>query len=310
MSAVRRGLGVSAVALMLAAALSQPAWAVDVSNLSSIEADPCFQQAHQRALDSNLGVIESQIVAACTDAHGNPTEAMALLKDRARLPPWLPPAAGGFGATTVLAAALAELAALALLLGVDLGYAARALDMVPSPGIALPFGQVATRLAMAALLTALATLPTATILLALGLLVFAVRACRWTAPQAADSEKAAGGMFAILATDLLGNLPVSLGIAAVSRGSFVLAGGGVLLAALAARLLHPTFTRLLRQRPVMVRVAAAVLAAIAGSAALSDSALPALPGVASLAIPLGLAVLVAAFGQMGRHTPATHSPAA
>ncbi len=293
--------------LLLAAAGTTPAGAVDVSHLASVEEDPCFQQAHQRALDHGLGVIESQIVAACTDAHGNPTDAMALLTERAKAPPWLPPASGGMGSRTVLVLAVLQLAILASLLGVDAGYAGRAL------GLALPVAAVtalvAGRLLAALVLTALLALPGVTVIVALGMLAFAVRASRWRGPQLAagpaePSGRLAGGI-GVLGTDLIGNLPATLGIALASRGSLLLAACGVLAAMGAARLLHPVLTRLMLQRPVLPRAAAALVAVVAGLAVLSD------PGIAAfgpapvpllLAVPALFAVLALAAG----YRPSVH----
>ncbi len=280
---------IPAAALLLAAAT--PARAVDVSNLAGIEDDPCFQQTHQRVLDSQLGAIESQIVAACTDAHGNPTDAMALLTERAKAPPWLPPASGGLNAASVLVAALIELAILSSLLGVDAGYAARALGLAV-PALATP-AILAVRLLAALLLTALMTLPGLMALGAAGLLAIAIRACRWRSPQPPAAPAETAGRLAtgigLLGTDLLANLPVTLGIAAASRGSLLLAAGGVLAAAAAARLLHPALARLLQRRPVLARAAGALIAAIAGHAALSD------PGIAPLgAVPIPLLLAVPA----------------
>ncbi len=300
--AMRRLLARSGLVLLLLAAVT-PAGAVDVSNLAGIEDDPCFQQTRQRVLDSQLGAIESGIVAACTDARGNPTDAMALLTERAKAPPWLPPASGGMDATAVLLAALAQLAILAALLGVDAGYAARALGLA-LPAAAVP-AIVAVRALAAVLLTALATLPGLTALAALALLAFAVRASRWRGPQppAAGPAEPAGRLatgIGVLGTDLLANLPVSLGIAAASRGSPVLAVAGVLAAAGAARLLHPALARL-RLRPVLTQAAGALIAAIAGLAALSDpglAALGAMPVPLLLAAPACMAVLALVAGRL------------
>ena len=308
---VRRLLARFGLLLLLAA--PTPAGAVDVSNLASVEDDPCFQQTHQRVLDSQLRAIESQIVAACTDARGNPTDAMALLTERAKAPPWLPPASGGMDATAVLLAALVQLAILAALLGVDVGYAARALGVsalgVGASGVALPAAAVpvivAVRALAAGLLTALAALPGLTVLAALGLLAFAVRTCRWRGPQppAASPAEPAGRLavgVGVLGTDLLANLPVSLGIAVASRGSLVLAVAGVLAAAGAARLLHPALARRLLLRPVLARAAGALIAAVAGLAALSDpglAALGAMPVPLLLAVPACLAVLALIAGR-------------
>ncbi len=302
----RRLLARSGLLLLLAA--PTPASAVDVSNLASVEDDPCFQQTHQRVLDSQLRAIESQIVAACTDAHGNPTDAMALLTERAKAPPWLPPASGGMDAAAVLLAALAQLAILAVLLGVDASYAVRALG-VGALGVTLPAAAVpvivAVRGLAAVLLTALAALPGLTVLAALGLLAFAVRTCRWRGPQlpATSPAEPAGRLavgVSVLATDLLANLPVSLGIAVASRGSLVLAVAGVLAAAGAARLLHPALARLLLLRPVLTQAAGALIAAVAGLAALSDpglAALGAMPIPLLLAVPACLAVLALIAGR-------------
>ena len=274
-------------ALLLASII--PAAAVDVSNLAGSEDDPCFQQTHQRVLDSQLGAIESQIVAACTDAHGNPTDAMALLTERAKAPPWLPPASGGLNATAVLLLALAELAILASLLGVDAGYAARALGLV-APTFATP-AIIAVRVLAAMLLTALTTLPGLTMLAAAGLLAVAIRTCRWRGPQPSTVPVGTAGLLAtgigVLGTDLLANIPATLGIAAASHGSLLLAVGGVLAAAAAVRLLHPAGARLLRRRPVLVRAAGALIAAVAGLAALSD---PGLALLGTVPVPLLLAV--------------------
>ena len=280
---------IPAVAALLLAAT--PALAVDVSNLAGIEDDPCFQQTHQRVLDGQIGAIESGIVAACTDAHGNPTDAMALLTERAKAPPWLPPASGGLNAGSVLVAALIELAILTSLLGVDAGYAARALGLAV-PTLATP-GILAVRMLAALLLTTLMTLPGLMVLGAAGLLAVAVRSCRWLGPQPPAAPVETAGRLAngtgLLGTDLLANLPVTLAIAAASRGSLLLAAGGVLAAAAAARLLHPALARLLQRRPVLSRAAGASIAAIAGHAALSD------PGIAPLgAVPLPLLLAVPA----------------
>ncbi len=285
----RRLLAPACAALLIASALT-PASAVDVSNLAAIEDDPCFQQTHQRVLDRQLGAIESQIVAACTDAHGNPTEAMALLTERAKAPPWLPPASGGMGATAVLLLAL--------------------------PAAAVP-AIVAARALAAVLLTALAALPGLTVLAALGLLAFAVRACRWRGPQppaAAGPVEAVGrlaGGIGVLGTDLLANLPVSLGIAAASRGSLALAAAGVLAAAGAARLLHPALARLLLRRPVLAQAAGGLIAAIAGLAALQDpgfAALGAMPAPLFLAVPACLAVLALVAGRRPLRRPPLRAP--
>ena len=296
-----RLLARSGLVLLLLGAVT-PAGAVDVSNLAGIEDDPCFQQTHQRVLDSQLGAIESQIVTACIDARGNPTDAMALLTERAKAPPWLPPASGGMDATAVLLAALVQLAILAVLLGVDAGYAARALGLA-LPAAAVP-AIIAVRALAAVLLTALAALPGLTMLAALGLLAFAVRACRWRGPQPPATGAAAAGRLAtaaaVLGTDLLANLPVSLGIAVASRGSSVLAVAGVLAAAGAARLLHPRLAQLLLRRPVLARTAGALVAAVAGLAALSDpglAALGAVPVPLLLAVPACLAVLALIAGR-------------
>ncbi len=310
----RRLLAPACAALLIASALT-PASAVDVSNLAAIEDDPCFQQTHQRVLDRQLGAIESQIVAACTDAHGNPTEAMALLTERAKAPPWLPPASGGMGATAVLLLALAQLAILAPLLGVDAVYAGRALGLA-LPAAAVP-AIVAARALAAVLLTALAALPGLTVLAALGLLAFAVRACRWRGPQppaAAGPVEAVGrlaGGIGVLGTDLLANLPVSLGIAAASRGSLALAAAGVLAAAGAARLLHPALARLLLRRPVLAQAAGGLIAAIAGLAALQDpgfAALGAMPAPLFLAVPACLAVLALVAGRRPLRRPPLRAP--
>ena len=301
MTARRGAVAAFGLALVLLGMTVPPARAVDVSSLSDIESDPCFQQAHQRALDHHLGVIESQIVAACTDAHGNPTEAMALLTERAKAPPWLPPAAGGLSATAVLLAALAELVVVAILLGVDVGYSARALAVTP------PLGQVpgavailAARLVAAAMLTLLVALPGLTILMSVGLLILAIRVCRWRGPSSThdaapgrDAGRVARAI-AMLGTDLLANAPVTLGIAAVARGSIVLALAGVLVAAGAARLLHPGLGQRMMRRPVLGRAAGGVIAWIGGMAALSDPAFASLgppPLFVIALVPAGLAGL-------------------
>jgi hypothetical protein len=301
------------IALLLSA-VSPGARAVDVSNLSDIEADPCFQQAHQRALGHQLGVIESQIVAACTDAHGNPTDAMALLTERAKAPPWLPPASGGMSATGALLAALAQLAVVVALLGVDVGYAARAIGLPPQSA-AVASGLVAARLIVALALTALAALPGMTILAAVGLLLFAARMCRWLGPlppagPSSASGLGAAGRIALLGTDLFGNAVVTLGIAAASRGSLALAGGGVLVAVPAARLLHPMLSRLLTRRPTLARGAGALVAWVAGLAALSDQAMPTFDTPATLALSAVPAALVVLAAIAGRRRPAIHAPLA
>lgn len=289
-----RGMGRACLLAPLLAGLALQAGAVDVSQLADIESDPCFQQVHGRELDAHLGAIESQIVTACTDAHGNPTAAMALLTERMKAPPWLPPAAGGMSAAAVLLAALAQLAAIVALLAVGVGYAPRALGLRP-PGAGLAAGILAARLAAALLLTVLLVLPGLSLIGGIGLFAVAMRVCRWPGPvpatAATASQSGVAQTVALLGTDLLGNAAVSVGIAAVSRGSLVLAAGGVLAAALVPRLLHPALTRLLLARPVCALVAGALVAWIAGRAAALDPALGTVPPLVSWLAPFVLAGL-------------------
>jgi hypothetical protein len=292
------------IALCLMLFALPQALAVDVSNLAAIESDPCFQQAHGRALDNHLPVIESQIVTACTEAHGNPTDAMVILTAMAAAPPWLPPASGGMTATSVLIAVLAELLVLATLLGVDIGYASRALGL-PAPSVGVSAATIAARLVAALALTALAEVPGLTILAAAVLLFFAVRASRWRGPRLAqplrdEAPRPLAGGLASLGTDLLGNLPVLIGISAVSRASLALAAVGVLAAAAAARLLHPMLARSLMRHPWLTRSSGALIAAVAGFAAMSDtifSDVGPMPTPVLVLIPLVLAGLVAIAGK-------------
>lgn len=272
-------------------AVTGPTGAVDVSHLSDIEQDPCFQQAHQRALDHQLGVIESQIVDACIDAHGNPTEAIALLTERAKTPSWLPPASGRMSATGVLLAVLAELAVLSVLLGVDIGYASRALGL-PLPSAPMSIALLVARLGVALLMTGLVALPGLDIVLCIGLLIFAVRICRWHAPTLPaeftpdDPSGQVANSLSMIVTDLLGNSAITFGIAVASRGSLIVATAGVLVAALAARLLHRRLGALLQRRPIVTRAAGAAVATIAGLAALADPALSILASTSMLVLAM------------------------
>ena len=294
-------------ALALLCLLTTPAHAVDVSHLSDIEADPCFQQVHARELSAHLGAIESQIVGACADARGNPTQAMAILTELVRQPPWLPPAAGRMSATGVLVSAVAELAAVAVLLGAGLGYAARALGL-PAPDAGMSVAIVAERVLLAVLLTVLARVPGVTVLAAAGLLTFAVRARFWSGPRsaAAPSPGGRGQTLALLGTDLLGAFPVSIGIAALARGSPVLAVFGVLASA-AASLVHPGLARVLVW-PGMTAAASAVLEALVGLAALTDQVWGAVPWPVSAGLPAGLAALIVLLGRWSRAQPGLARP--
>jgi len=61
----------SAAFLLLGLILAQPALAVDVSQLSAFEHDPCFVALAQRNTDQHVGAPDNALADACDRTHGN-----------------------------------------------------------------------------------------------------------------------------------------------------------------------------------------------------------------------------------------------
>ena len=218
-------------ALLVLLALGGPARAVDVSQLSDFENDPCVIGLAERNTAQKIGAPDSALSDACERAHGSVEVGWDII-----LRTWKAPDVGQASATTVRRGAPASLFALLgmLLATAALGWPIRAVLLAapatPVPGrlIAEAALSLAGRLVVGTALLAVLTVRYAPWVAALLLLVSILRRPRLGAGPGRGS--AAAEILAGASNDVAANLPYLLGVALFAQGNFALLTAGVLLA--------------------------------------------------------------------------------
>ncbi len=286
-------------ALLLLLALAVPAGAVDVSQLSDFESDPCFIALSERNVGQHVDAPDNALAEACERAHGSVEVAWDFLT---RV--WLPRDAAT-GQAVRPAAPVGPVAVAAMLLEFLLTYVVLANPVWavaallrggagPAPRRLAVEGALCLvlRLLLAASLLALLRLPVVAMLAA----VLLVAAVAWRlrgggrAP-AAPADGPAPGAFAVVLAGLVNDAAAAaaglLALALAARGHALLLGGGVLLSVVFAppAVLHGLLR--LRRAPIAYAAAGALFAACLGMLAAPPG------GVAvSTAVPVVCAGLV------------------
>jgi len=273
--------------------LAGPAGAVDVSQLSDVENDPCVLALTARNTADHVDAPDSALADACDGAHGNISVAWEHLTRT-----WRPPDLSGAGYAVPLGIGGTLLAALAVLLATFvLGTPPRAVAMLrrgrSSRWTIEAVGSVVARVIIGLVLLAVLTPPGAAVVAAVLVIVAVLMRVRprpvWPAspPARPWAEIVAG-----IVNDAIAAIPGLLAVALGARGLVWLLLVGALLPAAMA------FSPLLRvRRPgtgigIGVGVAAAVLAGVVGWLGLRDPLLAA-GTVVSVIVPLLLVALVA-----------------
>lgn len=222
--------------------LIRPAGAVDVSDLSDFESNPCVIALGERNKAQHVDAPDSALSDNCERAHGNPEVAWDFL-----LRTWQPRDVGTAYAPsrldpTGLALGLVETLLIYALLGAPL----RIVTEMLRPAIGLPPGlrravrqsalSLLLRLAVGALLLALLMLPLARLAASLPLLAALASAARRRPLPAIEgapaqpTPSALAETIASIVNDIVTGAPGLLALALVARGSWRLLAFAVLLA--------------------------------------------------------------------------------
>ena len=289
------------LALLLCLGFATSAGAVDVSQLSDVENDPCVLALIDRNTAQHVDAPDSALADACERAHGNVEVGWDFV-----LRTWKPPDVSATAGRVAGAGALG-LALLGMLLAYGvLGWPVRALAPEARSGrMAETVLSLLLRMLLAAVFLALLTLPVLPLLAALAVAGGAAAALRRVPrpgvarpPASVLAETVAGAV-----NDAAASAPAVLAVALFAGGSWGVAAFGVALALPFSLPVSVRLWRGLRRQVVPMLALGGVLALVAGLAALD----PARPGSVSAfaaplttLVPLFLAAVVVWRGGAGR----------
>ncbi len=308
--------GLALMLVILTAFAACPAHAVDVSDLSDFEANPCVIALGERNVAQHTDAPDSELVDACDRAHGSVEVAWDFLTRtwRPRVVPLGPMASGPLNVGLAGLALVQMLLAYSLLGGPLRGLAAllqrRAAGAVPARAPQLAVGAaicLLLRLGLGTLLLKLVALPGALApACVLGLLAV-IAAMRWAArrtlaaqpPELPALQSSAGAaLIAGVVNDLSARAPGLLALALLARGNWRLLALGVLLSVAASLPGVPGALRHLRRLPWALPALGVALALSLGQLAAADPMLARLLGPASPLLAIGLPAIFAAAAAM------------
>lgn len=263
--------------LLLGLILASPAQAVDVSQLSAFEHDPCFVALARRNTDQHVGAPDNALADACDRTHGNIEAAWDLVQ---RL--WKPAEITASAPSNRL---LSPGWAVFGLVGMLLSYAAlgwplrslvtlsrSALEGRTKGGLGAEAGlSLVFRLAVASIFLLALSVPFMTALSALVLLVRLLRTGRPTAPLPDGAPASAMALaLAGAVNDAAGTVFGLLALALFAQGSALLLVAGVAISVPFSLAFVAQNWRRVRRRPLVAGVVSGLLAAGIAFLALRD----------------------------------------